>query len=43
MRETPIKIVHKDNTGEDPYPWLDKEDPQRNLTDKQIFEDKIKL
>ena len=27
----------------DPYPWLDKEDPRWNLTDRQILKDKIKL
>ena len=28
---------------EDPFPWLDKTDPRRNLTDRQILENKIKL
>ena len=34
------KPVHK---TEDPYPWLDKEDPRRQMTDRDILVDKIKL
>ena len=43
VRQTPItEIQTKENTT-DPFPWLDKDDPQRSLTDRQILEDKIKL
>ena len=36
--------THKKTTWiKDPFPWLDKDDPWRNLTDRQIIEDKIKL
>ena len=29
--------------GDDPYPWLDKEDPRRNMTDEEIMRMKIPL
>ena len=29
--------------GRDPYPWLDKEDPRRNMTDQEILEKYIEL
>ena len=28
---------------DDPYPWLDREDPRRQMTDRDILVDKIKL
>ena len=28
---------------EDPYPWLDKEDPRRNMTDQEILEKYVDL
>ncbi|MCG8429840.1 MAG: hypothetical protein MJA29_01515, partial [Candidatus Omnitrophica bacterium] len=35
----------QDNIKEtaDPYPWLDHDDPRRNLTDRQILEQKIPI
>ena len=30
-------------TAEDPYPWLDKDDPHRNMTDEEIIRQKIPL
>ena len=29
--------------GKDPYPWLDKEDPRRKMTDQEILEKYIDL
>ena len=43
VRGVPIKVSKTTIIGDDPYPWLDKDDPRRNLTDRQILEDKIKL
>ena len=30
-------------TPEDPYPWLEKDDPRRNMTDEEIIQQKIPL
>ena len=30
-------------TAEDPYPWLDKDDPRRNMTEEEIIREKIPL
>ena len=30
-------------TAEDPYPWLDKDDPRRNMTEEEIIRQKIPL
>ena len=45
IRTTPIvdKSTERRKDNEDPFPWLDKNDPHRNLTNRQILEDKIKL
>ena len=43
VRKTPIKDIQDENKDKDPFPWLDKDDPQRNLTDRQILKGKIKL
>ena len=43
VRKTPIKVSQSDSMDTDPYSWLDKDDPWRNLTNRQILEDKIKL
>ena len=43
VRKIPIKDPQDKNRDKYPYPWLDKDDPQRNLTNGQILEDKIKL
>ena len=32
-----------DKEAEDPYPWLDIDDPRRNLTDEPILEKSIDL
>ena len=29
--------------GKDPYPWLDDDDPRRNMTDQEILEKYIDL
>ena len=41
--DTPSKISQENNNPNDPYPWLDKEDPHRNMTDMEILKLKIKL
>ena len=28
---------------DDPYPWLDKEDPRRNMTDRECIEKFVDL
>ena len=33
----------KDDAKKDPYPWLDDNDPRRNMTDKEILESTIHL
>ena len=33
----------KDDANKDPYPWLDDNDPRRNMTDKEILESTIDL
>ena len=43
VRDTLIKDETFIRRGDDPFPWLDKEDPQRNLTDRQILKNKIKF
>ena len=45
IRSTPIKdkATIKNQKDQDPFPWLDKNDPRRNLTNRQILENKIKL
>ena len=41
VSQTPKEhTVGKDN-GEDPYPWLDPDDPRRKMTDKEIFRLKV--
>ena len=37
------KNTERRKDTEDPFPWLDKEDPRHKLTNRQILEDKIKL
>ena len=50
IRKTPIDETEnspresrysKDNTKKDPYPWLDDNDPRRDMTDKDIHESTI--
>ena len=45
IRSTPIvdKPLTKNQTNQDPFPWLDKNDPRQSLTNRQILESKIKL
>ena len=40
--EPPIDDTNK-STPDDKYPWLDPDDPRRNMTDKQILQMKLKL
>ena len=41
VSQTPNEhIVQSDNT-EDPYPWLDSDDPRRNMTDEEILRLKV--
>ena len=34
---------YKEGANKDPYPWLDDNDPRRNMTDKEILESTIDL
>ena len=34
---------YEDDASKDPYPWLDDNDPRRNMTDKEILESTIHL
>ena len=43
LEKTPIQDTQDYNTDKDPFLWLDKDDPQRNLTNRLILKDKIKL
>ena len=38
-----VKTRYKDEASKDPYPWLDDNDPRRNMTDKEILESTIDL
>ena len=40
--EIPIDDTNK-STPDDKYPWLDPEDPRRNMTDKEILQMKLNL
>ena len=40
--ETPIDDTNK-STPDDKYPWLDPDDPRRNMTDKEILRMKLNL
>ena len=40
--ELPIDDTNK-STSEDKYPWLDPDDPRRNMTDKEILRMKLNL
>ena len=37
------KVQTNSEDEKDPYPWLDSDDPRRNLTDEQILEKYIDL
>ena len=41
--EKPLKMQQENINPDDPYPWLDKEDPHRNMTDMEILKLKVKL
>ena len=48
IRKTPTNRTVKtprynDGANKDPYPWLDDNDPRRNMTDKEILESTIDL
>ena len=38
IQKTPIKDKTNNIKTDDPYPWLDKDDPQKKLSDRQILE-----
>ena len=40
--EIPIDDTNK-STPDDKYPWLDPDDPRRNMTDKEILQMKLNL
>ena len=40
--EKPLKLSQNNINLEDPYPWLNKEDPQRHMTDMEILKLKVK-
>ena len=40
--EIPIDDTNK-STPDDKYPWLDPDDPRRNITDKEILRMKLNL
>ena len=41
--EKPLKLPSNIINSQDPYPWLDKEDPHRNMTDMEILKLKVNL
>ena len=44
VRKKPFKDNKKaTNNNQNPYPWLDKEDPRRFCTDDELIESKIDL
>ena len=48
VRKTPTNRTvktprYKDDANKDPYPWLDDNDPRRNMTDREILESIIDL
>ena len=38
-----LKTRYKYDANKDPYPWLDDNDPRRNMSDKEILESTIDL
>ena len=43
VSQTPHKHSVKTDTSEDPYPWLDSDDPRRKMTDEEILCLKVPL
>ena len=41
MSQTPSKNCVKTDNTEDPYPWLDVDDPRRKMTDEEILRLKV--
>ena len=41
--ETPKECVTPEHQSDDPYPWLDSDDPRRKMTDKEILRLKVPL
>ena len=41
--EKSLKLPSNNINSHDPYPWLDKEDPHRNMTDMEILKLKVNL
>ena len=43
VSQTPNKHSVQTDTSEDPYPWLDADDPRRTMTDEEILRLKVPL
>ena len=43
LRACPALLRHQQKPYSDPYPWLDKEDQRRHMSDRQILYDRIDL
>ena len=44
IRQRPLRVKKQEaKVNQDPYPWLDKEDPRRFQTDDELIESKIDL
>ena len=41
VSETPNNHTIKTDNNEDPYPWLDVDDPRRTMTDEEILRSKV--
>ena len=41
VSQTPNEHTVKSDNTEDPYPWLDSDDPRRNMTDEEILRLKV--
>ena len=41
VSETPNNHTIKADNNEDPYPWLDADDPRRKMTDEEILRSKV--
>ena len=41
VSQTPNNHTIKTENTEDPYPWLDVDDPRRTMTDEEILRSKV--